>query len=263
MNGRGPCLPALWLGILVVGCGRARSLDRSAPANGEPGREESPTTRPDASPAGDDDAGALPLPSDGDASCTGPECRECPAPEGYAAQAARDVWARNPATGDCCRYGDIGSPPATWPFFYTEDACQNDCRCASVDGQIDPRTSIECICSVEDCPSSIEEAEQRLCSSESFPFEPAVQRLVGCGMVIVIDRNGYSGTAWVFEQPLESTDAAVAAPRLVGSNRFSDASSETCDPFIWFAGPDYYECEDVVSCQLCGDSPGPEQPPCE
>jgi hypothetical protein len=248
----GPCATALWLGVLVVGCGRARS---------EPGREESPTTRPDADPAEDDDAGVLPLPSD--ASCTGPACRECPAPEGYPRQSSPDLWARDPSTGDCCRYGDIGAPPATWPYFSTEDACQNDCRCASVDGQIEPRTSLECICSVEDCPSSIEEAEQRLCSSASFPPEPAVLRRVGCGMVIVIDANGFSGTGWVFEQPLESADAAATAPRLVGSTRFSDASSETCDPHVWFAGPDFYECEEFVTCQLCGDSPGPEYPPCE
>lgn len=243
-----------------MGCGRAQSQDRSVRANSEPGREELLATSPDASSARDDDAGPLPLPSDGNASCTGPECPDCPAPEGPAYQGARDLWARNPSTGDCCRYGDIGAPPATWPFFYTEEACRNDCRCASVDGQIDPRTSLECICSVEACPSSIEEAEQRLCNA-SPPPEPAVQRLVGCGLVVVIDRNGYSGTGWVFEQPLESTDAA--APRLVGSTRFSDATSETCEPFVWSAGPDFFECEELVSCQLCGASPGPEYPPCE
>jgi hypothetical protein len=93
---------------------------------------------------------------------------------------------------------------------------------------------------VEDCPSSIEEAEQRLCS-ESSPPEPAVQRLVGCGRVVVIDRNGYSGTGWVFEQPLESTDAGATVPRLVGSTRFSDATSETCDPLVWSA--EYPPCE--------------------
>lgn len=116
---------------------------------------------------------------------------------------------------------------------------------------------------MEDCPASIEEAEQRLCGSDPFPLEPAVQRWVGCGMVVVIDRNGYSGSGWVFEQPVESMDAAAAAPRLVGSERFSHTSSETCDPLVWLAGPAYYECEDFVSCQLCGESPGPEYPPCE
>jgi len=175
------------------------------------------------------------------------------------------VWVRNPSTGDCCRYAPLAAAPSTWPLFDSEDACQNDCRCAiTEDGEVQYRTSMECICSVEYCPSSIEEAEQYLCSEARFPPEPAVQRLVACGMVMVIDRNGYSGDGWVFEQPLESTDAAAAAPRLVGSTRFSDASSEACDTHTWEAGRDFFECEEeVVACQLCGDSPGPDRPPCE
>jgi hypothetical protein len=252
----------LFLGALVVGCGRAESQEQTVRASSEQAREKTPTMSPDASSAGGDDAGSLPLSSDGNTSCTGAECSECPAPRGPANQGAPSLWARNPSTGDCCRYGDIGPPPATWPYFLTEDACRNDCRCASVDGQIEPRTSLECICSVEDCPSSIEEAAQRLCSVSSPPV-PAVQRVVGCGLVAVLDRNGYSGTAWVFDQPLEPTGAAAIVPRLVGSTRFSDAGSETCDPRVWFAGPDIFECEELVFCQLCGESPGPEYPPCE
>jgi len=236
----------LAIGILVLGCSRADSGNRSVRTNSEPGRAE-PMAQPDASPAGDDDAGT-PAPSS-----------ECPEPLVGAFQSSQAVWARSPA-GDCCRYAPLGAAPSDWPFFLTEEACQNDCRCPSVDGEIQFRTSLECICSIEDCPSSIEEAEQSLCSNTSGPPVAAVQRVVGCGMVMVVDRNGFSGSGWVFEQPLES----AGAPRLVGSSRFSDASTKGCDPNAWGAGRDFSECEEeVVTCQLCGESPGLEFPPCE
>lgn len=213
---------------------------------------------PDATAAADDDAGAVSPPVG--------SAFECPAPQGLALQGAREAWARNPSTGDCCHYDQINTAPQTWTLFFTEDACRNDCRCAVEHGQVQFRASIECICSVESCPSTIEEAEQRSCDEGRFPPEVAVQRLVGCGMVMVIDRNGFSGDGWVFEQPLESTDAAVASPRLVGATRFSDASSATCDTSTWLAGRDFIsECDpaEVVACQLCGDSRGPDVPPCQ
>jgi hypothetical protein len=247
-----PLITASWVVILVVACGRADGGDRAVRTNDEPGREVSSPTRPDASPARDDDAGA-PAPAS-----------ECPAPLVNAVQNAQSVWVRNPSTGDCCGYAPISAAPSTWPLFFTEEECRDDCRCAiGENGQVQYRASIECICSVEDCPSSIEVAEQRLCNDSSSALEPAVQRFVGCGMVMVVDRNGYSGVGWVFEQPLESTGAAPGEPRLVGSSKFSDATSEACTPDVWGAGRDFFECEEVVTCQLCGDSPGPDFPPCE
>jgi hypothetical protein len=251
----GRCLTAWWLGLLVAGCGRADSGDRAVRTGDEPFVEVEPTRVADAPAA--TDAGAV-SPPDGGAP-------ECPAPQGLALQGVTEAWARNPSTGSCCHYDNINTSPRTWTLFSTGDACQNDCRCAVEDGQVQHRPSIECICSVESCPSSIEEAALRLCDEGRFPLEVAVQRLVGCGMVMVIDRNGFSGDGWVFEQPLESTDAAVAAPRLVGATRFSDATSEICDTSTWLAGRDFLECDlaEVVACQLCGDSPGPDVPPCE
>lgn len=105
-----------------------------------------------------------------------------------------------------------------------------------------------------------------MCTASS-PLLPAVQRLVGCGMVVVIDRNGYSGSAWVFEQSNEPGDAAPPASGLVGASKFSDAVLlERCPSSSWRAGRDFFaECDDaeVVACQLCGDSPGPDYPPCQ
>lgn len=127
------------------------------------------------------------------------------------------------------------------------------------------RDSLECRCTLESCPSTLEEAEQSMCAVTSA-FLPAVQRLVGCGMAVVIDRNGFSGYAWVFEQPNESSDAATAAG-LVGASKFSDVDSfDPCPTSSWIAGRYFFEeCDaaDVVTCQLCGDSPGPEYPPCQ
>jgi len=190
----------------------------------------------------------------------------CPGPRGLVVQGAPDGWVRNPSTGECCHYDPINTGPQTWTNFPTEEACQNDCRCAVEDGEVQLRTSIECICTVESCPSTLEAAEQLLCDESRFPPEVAVQRMVGCGMVVVVDVNGFSGDAWVFEQPLESTDAGPAAPRLVGSSRFSDATSETCSPFTWSAGRDFFlECDQAnyVACQVCGGLPGLPTPPCE
>jgi hypothetical protein len=111
------------------------------------------------------------------------------------------------------------------------------------------RDSLECRCSLESCPSTLEEAEQTLCAVTTP--EAAVQRLVGCGMVAVADRNGYSGYAWVFERPSASGDVGPPASRLVGASKFSDAVSfDACETSSWEAGRDFFaECAaEVVAC---------------
>jgi hypothetical protein len=71
--------------------------------------------------------------------------------------------------------------------------------------------------------------------------EAAVQRLVGCGLVMVADRNGYSGYEWVFEQASESGDSGPPASRLVGASQFSDAvSSDACETSTWEAGRGFF-----------------------
>jgi len=129
--------------------------------------------------------------------------------------------------------------------------------------------SIECRCSLESCPSTLEEAEQSLCAVAG-PFLPAVERHVGCGgVVVVFDNNGQSGSAWTFEPPSESGDPAPAAPRLVGAATFCGANSSDSDPCHrapWPAGHDFgIECDygPVVACQVCGDSPDTDYPPCQ
>lgn len=125
--------------------------------------------------------------------------------------------------------------------------------------------SLACRCSLESCPSTLEEAEQRLCAVTG-PFLPAVERHVGCGrMVVVFDNNGYSTSAWTFEQP---SDQALAASRLVGATKYCGAQSPDSDPCYtepWPAGHDFgIECDygPVVACQVCGDSPDTDYPPC-
>jgi hypothetical protein len=160
--------------------------------------------------------------------------------------------------------------PIGWLRFDGEAACNTACLCSALEGfegdfeDLRPmRDTLECRCSLTTCPSTVEDAEQSMCAVISPPA--AVQRLVGCGMVLVRDRNGFSGYEWVFEQPSESGDAAPLASRLVGASEFSDAtSSDACISSSWGAGRDF-ECDDaeVVTCQLCGESPGPEYPPCQ
>ena len=83
-------------------------------------------------------------------------------------------------------------------------------------------------------------------------------------MVAIADNNGLFGTAWIFEQPPESTDAGAAGDRLVGAVQFGDITFRPCQTYAWVAGRSF-DCEDVVTCHLCGD-PGAAfgaPPPCE
>lgn len=178
----------------------------------------------------------------------------------------------DPATGNCCAYRNRTAAPNGWLRFDSEADCKTRCLCSALEGfegafedLVYVPDSLECHCSRVSCPSTLEEAEQTLCSVTIPPA--AVQRLVGCGMVVVRDRNGSSGYEWVFEQTSEAGDAAAPASRLVGASEFSDASStDACTTSSWSSGRDFFEeCDaaEVVRCQLCGDSPGPEYSPCQ
>jgi hypothetical protein len=181
-------------------------------------------------------------------------------------------WSRNPATGECCRYDDLVVAPERWPFFDTEAACQSDCRCSVLDGLVEDvgvngtqysygteRTSLDCRCSKESCPSTPAQAEQTLC--EAFG---AAQRREGCGRVFVVHGDGpYSNysNGWVFEQSLLSTDAGAATPRLVGGYESSDAPGQ-CGTYGWIAGLEF-DCDSAVACQVCGESAEDPLAPCQ
>jgi hypothetical protein len=257
-----------WLGVLALACGRADDAQSfSPPIDVRPRGENEPAAplpiEPSAADAATSDAGTS-LPSSDSA--------ECPVPRPDAMPGVAAGWARDPATGHCCSYVNRTAAPDGWLRFDREAECKTRCLCSALEGfegdfdaLVAVPESLECRCSLVSCPSTLEEAEQSLCSVTAPPA--AVQRFVGCGMVAVADRNGYSGYQWVFEQPSESGDAAPLASRLVGASQFSDASSsEACTTSSWISGRDFFaECDgaEVVACQLCGDSPGPEYPPCE
>jgi len=259
---------ASWLAVLALACGRADDATRSPPP-ADVGSNEAYAPGVSVSneaSAGDDDS------NDAGASLPSGDDSECPAPRPDAQPGVAAGWARDPATGVCCRYMNRTASPNGWLRFDDEAACNSGCLCSALEGfegdfeDLPPvRDSLECRCSLESCPSTLEEAEQSLCSVFSPPA--AVQRLVGCGMVVVLDRNGFSGYSWIFEQPSVSGDAAAPAARLVGASKFSDADSlDPCPTSSWGAGRDFFaECDqaEVVACQLCGSSPGPQYPPCQ
>ncbi len=90
-----------------------------------------------------------------------------------------------------------------------------------------------------------------------------VQGFVGCGMVAVAD---YSGYEWVFEQSSESGGSAAPAPRLIGASKLSGASSfDAGSTSSWRAGRTVAECDygPAFDCQLCGDDPDTDFPPCQ
>lgn len=191
---------------------------------------------------------------------------ECRAPRPDAGVAAG--WARDPATGDCRPYADRNSAPSGWLRFDLETDCTTACLCSALEGfegdfedLLPVSDSIECRCSIENCPSTLEEAEQSLCAVISPTTN--VQRFVGCGLVAVAD---YSSYEWVFEQPSPSGDSVTSASRLVGATRFDDASSCTaCSASYWRAGYRFADCDygPVLECQLCGADPLTTLPPCQ
>lgn len=259
---------AACLGALALACGRADDAQSSPlPILVRSRAESEPTAPPpiESSTADADTDDAGPSLSSGDGT-------ECPAPRREATPGVASGWARDPATGDCCRYANKNAAPNGWLRFDFEAECKSRCFCSALEGfegafedLLGVPEPLECRCSMVSCPSTLEEAEHSLCSVTAPPA--AVQRLVGCGMVAVSDRNGYSGYTWVFEQPSEAGDAEPPPSRLVGASLFSDVSvSEACTTSSWSSGRDFFtECAaaDVVVCQLCGDSPGTEYSPCE
>lgn len=259
---------AAWLAVLALACGRAEDAPSSSLRTevASSDEDEPDASGPNESSMGDDDT------NDAGSSLPSGDNAECPAPRPDAPAGFASGWARDPASGLCCRYANRSAAPNGWLRFDYEAACKTECLCSELEGfegdfedLLPVRDSLECRCSLESCPSTLEEAEQTLCAVISPPA--AVQRLVGCGMVMVVDRNGYSGYGWVFEQPSGTGDAAPPAAGLVGGFLFSDAfSSDPCPTSSWLAGRDFIEeCDDaeVVTCQLCGDSPGPDYPPCQ
>jgi hypothetical protein len=172
-------------------------------------------------------------PDDGQGSSL-PRPRPEPAPEVAA------VWARDPATDECGYYAD---------------------RDAGLNGWLRFDSYIECRCSIESCPSTLEEAGARLCAVTSPP--PNVQLFMGCGVVAVVD---YSGAHWTFEQPSASGGSATPALRLVGAAKYSDASSfDAGSTSSWMAGidPTYCNCGPSSVCALCGEEAAAGFPPCQ
>jgi hypothetical protein len=170
----------------------------------------------------------------------GPGSSSPASPRPEAAPGVASGWARDPATDECSYYANRDAAPDGWLRFDSD---------------------LECRCSIESCPSTIEEAEQRLCAVTSPPAN--VQRFVGCNLVAVAD---YSGTEWwAFEQ---SGDSATPAPRLVGGAKRSDASSFDAGSTSswWSAGVDPAHCDyDAASsvCHLCGEDPFAGDAPCQ
>lgn len=166
-----------------------------------------------------------------------------PRPRPEAAPVVTSGWTRDPATGECGPYTDRDGLPDGGPLF---------------------DSYIECRCSVESCPSTIDEAGQRLCAVTSPPAN--VQRFVGCGVMGVVD---YSGNEWIFEQPSESGGSGTAAPRLIGVSKVGAASSfDAGATSFWSAGYQSFECdyeredEPLLVCHLCGEDRFAGTPPC-
>lgn len=227
---------AAWLGVLVLACGRADDEPGSALSAGVgvKGEGEPTASAPHDSSAGDGaghDAGLSP---------TSAAHLECPAARPDVITPSRLGYARDPAGGDCYAYTDRYGAPEGWLCFDSD---------------------MECRCSIESCPSTIEEAEQRLCAVTSPPAN--VHRLTGCELVAVVD---YSGYEWVFAQPSASGGSATAALRLVGAAKYSQASSFDAGPTLaWSEGVSIAQCDYGPSfeCQLCGDDPATDLPPCQ
>jgi hypothetical protein len=231
---------AAWLGVLVLACGRPDDRQGSSlPADvGAMVEDEPAASGPNESPTGDDST------DDADAPPPSGNSSTCPAPRPEAEPGVAWGMALDPASHECCYYANRDAAPDGWLRFDSD---------------------IECRCSIESCPSTIEEAEQRLCAVTSPPAN--VQRFVGCGLVSVVDD---SGNEWAFRPPSSSGDSAMDAPRLVVAEvKQSDASSFDAGStsYGWSSGSVfsamYCDYGPTELCQVCGDDPATDYPPCQ
>lgn len=143
-------------------------------------------------------------------------------------------WALDPAAGECLYYANRSEAPDGWARFDSE---------------------VECRCSIENCPSTIEEAEQRLCAVASPPAP--VLRFVGCCLASVGRYSEDRVEEWTFELSGDS------AARILGAGRYS--SGDAGSPSNWQAGVDPGLCDydgSSTVCLLCGEDPDVDWPRC-
>lgn len=188
-----------------------------------------------------------------------PSAGECPERRDDPSAVCIDVtprWARDPASGMCCRYDNLCDLPQMWFSFASEEECQTSCRCVDIDYGEPPtdfgteRISLECSCADGTCSMNIEDELARICDNAlGVPWV----RTEGCGMIEITFGGGFYGGNTIY-------DAATGA--LVGRRSFSDVAVEPCGAFVTIAGR-AFECETVTSCALCGTRFDPSIPPCE
>ena len=161
------------------------------------------------------------------------------------------VWARDVRTHMCCAYADPCVAPAGSPVFESEQECETSCRCAMLTG--DPanlveHTSLDCACHDADCVESLTTAASALCARGG-----SVLAKKGCGMV-QLPSSGVvtSSSSSVYDQ---------SSGALLGLSMFSDTASPPCQTFNWVAGQSF-DCDNVQTCQLCGESSEPGIPSC-
>jgi hypothetical protein len=181
----------------------------------------------------------------------------CPPPETGALCERRAWWGRDLDTGSCCRYPNRCAVPPSMPAYETEAACRTDCRCATVDRVVEggetyfvtERTTLECACESEDCPTDIQEETRRQCDAGNT----YLTRSEGCGMIRLADDTGFTGRHLLFDAETGS---------LLGLSAYSDVPTMRCNTWEFIAGA-AFECDDATVCHPCGVPMGSTIPACD
>lgn len=177
--------------------------------------------------------------TDGKFRCTYTPCVACPPPRTDLSCEPRSTWARDEASGLCCKYEKPCAVNAGWPTYASEAECNPlGCSCDRTAGA--PAQPVACGCPPTGCPS-LSEALKGDCSTAELGI-PVLERR-GCGKVELAFFGGISGWLSVFDQK---------SGAMIGRATGLDQQFGVCNVFGYTFG-EQFDCADVESeCAHCG-----------
>lgn len=186
-----------------------------------------------------------------DAEPEGGDAAWCPDPGSHAGACPEPAarWARDPASGACCRYASRCAAPTGWATFASERECDPvGCSCDSVRPS-SPSTAgtaylpLECRTVPESPPDA---------TTACGPGQPDTVRYEGCGKIWFTTSGGFSGSTITF-------DAVTGMVTHV--REASDVPYGPCFVHHYEFGERAEACDAAEACSVCGVSP--ELSPCD
>jgi hypothetical protein len=199
--------------------------------------------------------------------CTQTPCAVCPAPwpatDGGGACATGAVWAKDPSSGSCCRYGSTCEAPQAWATFASEAACLPVCGCSDRVDDFTVRQPLACWCATHDCSVGVNAAQDGARAACNGLNNQGFARTSGCGQIEIWAGGGFGASGLIFDLPTGT---------LVGAYQFSDTWWGQCQEalvtgYIYgdrglLPGAPGSSCPQVDECLICGWVFGTLPPPC-